>query len=160
MRVLGSLALVAGLGTTIWSRSTSWRWSVMPAGSRAHKATRSRHSGPHSGRFSWLGRHVGSRRLLDHVLDTAYCHVVPVQAFYPAGRAAGDDRRISHHLLRSDHSPFWRAGLPALMWTDTAEFRNPHYHQSTDTPETLDYEFLAGVTRLLVHAVLSEFSAD
>ena len=46
------------------------------------------------------------------------------------------------------------------MWTDTVEFRNPHYHQSTDTPETLDYEFLAVVTRLLVHAVLSEFRAD
>ena len=41
------------------------------------------------------------------------------------------------------------------MWTDTAEFRNPHYHRPTDTPETLDYDFLAGVTRLLVHAVLS-----
>ena len=64
-------------------------------------------------------------------------------------------RQISHHLLRSDHAPFWRAGLPALMWTDTAEFRNPHYHRPTDTPETLDYEFLAGVTRLLVHVVLS-----
>ena len=50
--------------------------------------------------------------------------------------------------------------IRGLMWTDTAEFRNPHYHQSTDTPETLDYEFLAGVTRLLVHAVLSEFRAD
>jgi hypothetical protein len=62
---------------------------------------------------------------------------------------------ISHHLLGSDHSPFWWAGLPALRWTDTAEFRNPHYHPATDTPETLDYEFLAGVTRLLVHAVLS-----
>ncbi len=41
------------------------------------------------------------------------------------------------------------------MWTDTAEFRNPHYHRATDLPETLDYEFLAAVTGLLVHAVLS-----
>ena len=41
------------------------------------------------------------------------------------------------------------------MWTDTAEFRNPHYHRPTDTPETLDYDFMAGVTRLLIHAVLS-----
>ncbi len=41
------------------------------------------------------------------------------------------------------------------MWTDTAEFRNPHYHRPTDTPETLDYDFLAGVTGLLVHAALS-----
>lgn len=60
------------------------------------------------------------------------------------------------HLLRSDHSPFWDAGLPALMWTDTSEFRNPHYHQASDTPEILDYEFLKGVTDLLVLHCLIE----
>lgn len=63
------------------------------------------------------------------------------------------------HLLplfkRSDHASFWAAGLPALMWTDTAEFRNPHYHQASDTPETLDYAFLREVTQLLVGAVVS-----
>jgi len=26
-----------------------------------------------------------------------------------------------------------------MMLTDTAFFRNPHYHEATDTPETLDY---------------------
>ena len=67
----------------------------------------------------------------------------------------GSIRRSVPHVLRSDHAPFWEAGLPALMWTDTAEFRNPHYHLPTDTPDTLDYDFMAGVTRLLIHAVLS-----
>ncbi len=57
------------------------------------------------------------------------------------------------HLLRSDHAPFWQAGIPAVMWTDTSEFRNPHYHQPTDTPDTLDYEFMAGVTRLALARV-------
>jgi Zn-dependent M28 family amino/carboxypeptidase len=52
------------------------------------------------------------------------------------------------HLLRSDHAPFWEAGIVAVMWTDTAEFRNPHYHLASDTPETLDYAFLADVARL------------
>ncbi len=47
----------------------------------------------------------------------------------------------------SDHSSFWDKGLPALMVTDTSFFRNPHYHQASDTPETLDYSFLALVTR-------------
>jgi Zn-dependent M28 family amino/carboxypeptidase len=61
------------------------------------------------------------------------------------------------HLHRSDHAPFWEAGIPAVMWTDTSEFRNPHYHQASDTPETLDYEFLTQVTRVaLARAV--EFS--
>jgi hypothetical protein len=59
-------------------------------------------------------------------------------------------------LRRSDHASFWQRRIPALMWTDTSEFRNPHYHLSTDTPDTLDYEFLARVTRLLVVSVLND----
>jgi hypothetical protein len=39
------------------------------------------------------------------------------------------------------------------MVTDTAPFRNPHYHQMSDTPETLDYERLARVTEGLVAVV-------
>jgi aminopeptidase YwaD len=53
----------------------------------------------------------------------------------------------------SDHSSFWDRGLKALMITDTAFFRNPHYHQRTDTPETLDYPFLANVTAGACEAV-------
>lgn len=47
----------------------------------------------------------------------------------------------------SDHSPFWDHGIPAVMITDTAFFRNPHYHQLTDTLETLDIEFIQEVTQ-------------
>ncbi|MFF4902794.1 M28 family peptidase [Streptomyces sp. NPDC001068] len=50
------------------------------------------------------------------------------------------------HLGRSDHAPYWNRGIPALMLTDTANFRNPHYHRSTDLPDTLDYQRLASVT--------------
>ena len=59
------------------------------------------------------------------------------------------------HLLRSDHAPFWDRGVPAVMWTDTAEFRNPHYHLPSDQPDTLDYEFLTQITQLLTSHVLS-----
>ncbi|MGF1569308.1 MAG: M20/M25/M40 family metallo-hydrolase [Nodosilinea sp.] len=45
----------------------------------------------------------------------------------------------------SDHSPFWDLGYPAIMITDTAFMRNPHYHQPTDTLETLDLKFLTQV---------------
>lgn len=51
----------------------------------------------------------------------------------------------ANHLGRSDHAPFWNRGIPALMLTDTANFRNPHYHRSTDVPGALDYERLAVV---------------
>ena len=45
----------------------------------------------------------------------------------------------------SDQWSFWRFGWPAIMVTDTALFRNPHYHTVHDTPETLDYARMAGV---------------
>ena len=48
---------------------------------------------------------------------------------------------------RSDHAPFWDIGLPALMLTDTADFRNPHYHQPSDLPETLNFTFMARLVR-------------
>jgi len=50
----------------------------------------------------------------------------------------------------SDHSPFWDAGYPALLVTDTSFFRNPHYHTSQDRLETLDLEFLSRVTEGIV----------
>ena len=53
----------------------------------------------------------------------------------------------------SDHSSFWKQGYPGLMVTDTAFMRNPHYHQASDTADTLDFERFAKVTEGLVGAV-------
>lgn len=47
----------------------------------------------------------------------------------------------------SDHAPFWDVDVPAVMITDTALLRNPHYHERSDTAETLDPAMLAGVAR-------------
>ena len=52
----------------------------------------------------------------------------------------------ARHFSRSDHVNFWRAGLPAIQVTNTANFRNPNYHRPTDTPETVDYDTLARIT--------------
>ena len=49
------------------------------------------------------------------------------------------------HTRRSDHASFWDAGYPAVVLTDTANFRNPHYHRETDTVATLNLEFLSNV---------------
>ncbi|MHA2498591.1 MAG: M28 family peptidase [Candidatus Hodarchaeales archaeon] len=48
-------------------------------------------------------------------------------------------------LLRSDHAPFWRVNIPAIMITDTATFRNPYYHTGGDTINTLDFPFMKKV---------------
>jgi hypothetical protein len=54
-------------------------------------------------------------------------------------------------VLRSDHAPFWLQEVGAVMVTDTANFRNPHYHQPSDTIATLDPEFLTATTQLVAH---------
>jgi len=46
----------------------------------------------------------------------------------------------------SDHWSFRQHGFAAIMITDTAFYRYPHYHLPTDTPEKLDYERMARVT--------------
>jgi len=54
----------------------------------------------------------------------------------------------------SDHAPFWDLGYPALMVTDTSFYRNPHYHRSTDTLETLDIDFMAKVCEGVILGVV------
>ena len=53
----------------------------------------------------------------------------------------------------SDHWSFRRHGFPAIMVTDTAFYRYPHYHLPSDTPEKLDYERMARVTLGLAGAL-------
>jgi Zn-dependent M28 family amino/carboxypeptidase len=55
---------------------------------------------------------------------------------------------------RSDHTSFWEQGFPAVMLTDTANFRNPNYHQPTDTIETLNFDFMGQVADGVVAAVM------
>jgi hypothetical protein len=65
---------------------------------------------------------------------------------------------VARNFSRSDHVRFWHAGLPAIQVTNTANFRNPHYHRRTDTPDTLDYATLAGIVAATV--LLVERLAD
>jgi Zn-dependent M28 family amino/carboxypeptidase len=57
----------------------------------------------------------------------------------------------------SDHWPFWQEGYPALMVTDTALYRYPHYHTERDTPDKVDYERLARVVTGL-HKMLRDLA--
>jgi hypothetical protein len=77
----------------------------------------------------------------------AYEPDLPVYSLNRIGSWFGD-------AARSDHASYWRGGLDAMMLTDTANFRNPHYHRGSDTPDTLDPVFLARVTRAMTAAVL------
>lgn len=54
----------------------------------------------------------------------------------------------------SDHASFWKEGYRAVMVTDTAFYRNPHYHTAADVPATLDLGRLERVTDGLALALL------
>lgn len=61
-------------------------------------------------------------------------------------------------LLRSDHAPFWEKDIPAVLVTDTANFRNPYYHTEQDTPDTLDRQFFQGSAQHIVTAIATLLS--
>jgi Zn-dependent M28 family amino/carboxypeptidase len=60
---------------------------------------------------------------------------------------------IVRQTRQSDHAPFWDAGYPAIMVTDTAFMRNPHYHKPSDTIATLDLDFMTGVCEGLANGI-------
>lgn len=55
--------------------------------------------------------------------------------------------------LRSDHAPFWYQGVGAVLLTDTANLRNPHYHQPSDTPANIERSFFTGAAQIVVNAI-------
>ena len=107
---------------------------------------------PSIGNFLGIISNHASRTLLPPFLQEAnsYCPDLPVvglQIYWGL-------EKFFYHLIRSDHVAFWKHGISAFMWTDTAYCRNPNYHKASDTSETLDYTFLRKVTQLLTEQVL------
>ena len=80
--------------------------------------------------------------------------------FYSLARECGN-LRVEYVALPSatvnfsDHYSYWKHNIPAFVLTDTAWFRNPHYHQLTDTPDTLDYARLAETVQLLARYLVA-----
>jgi hypothetical protein len=64
--------------------------------------------------------------------------------------AVAGNGQIAPDLRRSDHAPFWDAGYKALFLTDGGEFRNPNYHQPSDTVGTINFTFMTNVIKAIV----------
>ena len=77
-------------------------------------------------------------------------HGLPVESLSVPGNGG-----LIPAVRLSDHAPFWDAGYPALMVTDTSFYRNPNYHRSTDNLKTLNLDFMAKVCEGVVRAVLA-----
>ena len=56
----------------------------------------------------------------------------------------------------SDHRNYWKAGIPAVMITDTAFYRNFAYHTAEDTADRLDYKRMAMVVTAVFEAIRSK----
>lgn len=54
------------------------------------------------------------------------------------------------NVYRSDHGAFALEGFPAFMITDTANFRNPHYHRATDKVATINFNQMTKVAKNLM----------
>ncbi|MFL6527073.1 MAG: M28 family peptidase [Chthoniobacterales bacterium] len=101
---------------------------------------------PDRGNFIGFVGNVASRALVRETLGAFRQHAtIPSEGAALPGAVPG--------VGWSDHWSFWQNGYPAVMVTDTAPFRYPHYHEPTDTPEKLDYDSMARVVSGLEHVV-------
>jgi len=55
----------------------------------------------------------------------------------------------------SDHASYWDQGYPAVMINNTSFYRNPNYHEPTDTIDTLDFDKMTEVVRGVYWAIVN-----
>jgi hypothetical protein len=91
---------------------------------------------PSIGNFIGFVGNVGSRTLVRRA----------VKIFRQEGKLPSEGAAVPSFIPGvgwSDQWSFWQCGYRAIMITDTAPFRYPHYHAATDTPDKLDYDRFA-----------------
>ena len=104
---------------------------------------------PTIGNFLAVVGNTASAALTASVARAAKPHVPVVPLVIPGSGERLPDTR------RSDHAAFWHYGFPAVMLTDTANFRNPNYHKSTDTLDTLNLGFLEQVANAVTATAIT-----
>ena len=95
---------------------------------------------PSTGDFIGFVANPRSRSLVHRVIGSFRRH-----AAFPSEGGVGLESIAG--VSWSDHWAYWKFGWPAVMVTDTAPFRYPHYHTLRDTADKLDYDRLARVVR-------------
>jgi hypothetical protein len=94
---------------------------------------------PTKGDFIAFVAMTGSRELMQNLIGAFRRHTkFPSVGGVAPGFVPGIDW--------SDHWSFEAFRYPAVMITDTAYFRYPHYHKTTDTPDKVDVDKLARIT--------------
>ena len=91
-----------------------------------------------TGNFLGVGANLKSKSVADSLI-----HAFRKASSLPVGSVTLPE--FLPAATESDNWAFWQHGFRALMVTDTAYYRNPHYHLSHDIWSTLDYVKLNGV---------------
>ncbi|MDC3332931.1 M28 family peptidase [bacterium] len=102
---------------------------------------------PDKGDFIAVVSNFNSLSLKSAVMDQMKGSDLAVESLIAPESLAGVDF--------SDHLNYWGLGYKAVMVTDTAFFRNPHYHEYTDTPDKLNYSKMAKTIEGLYYAILN-----
>jgi hypothetical protein len=92
---------------------------------------------PSVGNFIAIGANAASQLAANTYVDS-------IETYVPELPYA---LRFMEYFPRTDSQSFWSNGQSSIFLTDTAEYRNPNYHQLSDTPETLDMAFATDVTQ-------------
>ena len=110
-----------------------------------------------TGDFLSVVGNTNSDSLLNRFI-TSSTSAVPGLIVLPL-EVAGDGETLPD-VRRSDHAPFWDSGYQALLVSDTADLRNPNYHQASDTLDTLNLQFAADVANASLATVVDALTAD
>jgi hypothetical protein len=100
---------------------------------------------PAQGNFLAVVGNIASRRWLHEFVGALRRTEFPVE-----GMAAP---RWLKDVFRSDHAAFWHCGYPAVMVTDTANFRYPYYHTAEDTIDKINFDAMARAATALRDAL-------
>lgn len=102
---------------------------------------------PEKGNFIGVVSDIGSSGLKSDLRDYMRTDKVSVRSLAAPASLVGVDF--------SDHMNYWKYGFDAVMVTDTAFYRNPNYHEVTDTIETLDFQSMKDVVKGLFYGISS-----
>jgi hypothetical protein len=102
---------------------------------------------PSKGNFIGVVGNFASSRLVRHVRDRMKVADIDVESLKAPSCLIGVDF--------SDHRNYWKFGYPAIMITDTAFYRNPNYHSTSDTIDTLNFDKMKEVVKGLFWALIN-----
>lgn len=101
---------------------------------------------PSEGDFIGVVSNFGSGNLKSVVKRGMAKAGIPVETLSAPKSVAGVDF--------SDHLNYWQFDYKAVMVSDTSFYRNPHYHELTDTIDSLDFTAMARVVEGVFVAAL------